>query len=482
MSIVLSVEDVGPCRKQLKVSIPAPEVAAETERVVRDIGRRTRLPGFRKGKVPAGVVKRRFKEDVEREVLDRLLPRFWRQAESESALDPLAAPRVEEVGDLAEGEPLTFTAIVEVRPPIELGDLDLLRDGLELPDPAVEPTDDEIGEALDSLRRRAADWTEVERPAARGDRVTVEIVEVLPAAAPAADAEPAAGDEAEDEAEDEAAGDAPGERLGSPETVAVEIGDESIWEELSLALTGLGAGQEGAFTRRPAAEGDAPPRRFRVRADKVEERDLPPLDDAFAAKVGKFADFEALRAEVERGLGEQRREERRRARRQAALDQLRGRHPLTLPDGVVQHETEHLLQDYAQELGRRGVDPRSARVDWEDLARQVRPQAERRVHDRLLLDALAEAEPLAVGDDELERALAVIGRAQGTSAALVRRKLEEDGRLAGLRSQMRRDKALARLVGDDETAADAADVAGGEQPAGGEPEPAVAGEPSGSGS
>jgi FKBP-type peptidyl-prolyl cis-trans isomerase (trigger factor) len=119
-------------------------------------------------------------------------------------------------------------------------------------------------------------------------------------------------------------------------------------------------------------------------------------------------------------------------------------------------------------------------VDWEDLARQVRPQAERRVHDRLLLDALAEAEALAVGDDELERALAVIGRAQGTSAALFRRKLEEDGRLAGLRSQMRRDKALARLVGDEETAADA-DVAGGEQPAGGEPEPAVAGEPSGSG-
>ena len=242
MSVVLSVQETGPCRKQLKVEIPAAAVDAETAQVVREWGRKTRLPGFRKGHVPPAVVRRRFKEDIEREVVDRLLPAFWQQAKTESDLDPLAPPEVEEVGTLADGEPLTFVATVEVRPPITLGDLD----GFELPDPALEPTAEEIAEALDELRRRVADWRDAERPAARGDRVTVEIVEI--GAGRPAEAAEAGGAEADGEGE-AAAG-------GEPQTVTLEVGDPGVWEEMSLAVTGLGAGQEGRFSRRPA-EGDA---------------------------------------------------------------------------------------------------------------------------------------------------------------------------------------------------------------------------------
>ena len=122
MSVVSSIESVGPCRKRLHIEVPAPAVDAETERVVREYGRKVRLPGFRSGKVPAAVVQQRFKSEIEREVLDRLVPRYWKQAQAESSLDPLLPPSVEDV-ELKSGEPLVFVATVEVRPPIQLGDI-----------------------------------------------------------------------------------------------------------------------------------------------------------------------------------------------------------------------------------------------------------------------------------------------------------------------------------------------------------------------
>src|SRR5260370_29142165 len=135
MSVVLAMQDVGPWRKQLPVEVPAPAVEAETERVVREFGQRVRIPGFRRGKVPSELVRRRFAKDIEREVIDRLLPRYWRQAQAESEIQPLLPPEVEEVREREPGAPLTFVATGETRPAIELRHI---RD-FELPDPPVEP-------------------------------------------------------------------------------------------------------------------------------------------------------------------------------------------------------------------------------------------------------------------------------------------------------------------------------------------------------
>ena len=107
------------------------------------------------------------------------------------------------------------------------------------------------------------------------------------------------------------------------------------------------------------------------------------------------------------------------------LEQLRARHPVNLPQGVVRHEIEHLLRDYAEELSQRGLDPGAARIDWSALGEQVRPEAERRVHDRLLLDAVADRDAIAVGDDELEAAVAALARAQGINPGAAARRLAE---------------------------------------------------------
>jgi len=432
MSVVLSLEDVGPCRKQIKVEVPAPAVEAETQRVVRDYGQKVRLPGFRQGKVPSELVRRRFAKEIDQEVKERLLPRYWKQAQAESSLDPLLPPEVDEVSDLAPGEPLTFVATVETRPVIELRNID----SFDLPDPEVEPGTMEIEETIDNIRKQMSEWVAVDRPASRGDQLSLQVT-----------------------------------TLGSPEhpeertdPVTVEVGDPQVWEELSLAVQGLSAGQETTFERRhehPAAEeGGAPEvheQKFRVKVDEVKERDLPPLDDAFAAKVNpEFATFEALREAVVVRLRQQKDEKRREARHQALLDQLRDRHPIELPQGVVRREVEGMVQDYAENLSRRGVDIEKAQIDWGRVGEEMAPMAEKRVHARLLLDAVADHRKLAVTEEEFERTLAVLARAQGVSTPVLRRKLDEDGRLTSLRSQLRREKTIRTLLGEPDEDAPAA--------------------------
>src|SRR5262245_27108665 len=113
MSVVLSVEDVGPSKKQLTIEVPAPAVEAETFRVEREYGSRARIPGFRQGKVPTAVVRRHFGKEIEREVVERLVPRYWKQAQAEAEIEPLLPPDVDRIEDVKPGEPMTFTATVE---------------------------------------------------------------------------------------------------------------------------------------------------------------------------------------------------------------------------------------------------------------------------------------------------------------------------------------------------------------------------------
>jgi trigger factor len=448
MSVVLSIEDVGPSKKQLKIEVPAPAVDAETERVVQEYGRKARLPGFRPGKVPPAVVRQRFREEIEREVVERLVPRYWRHAEAETGIEPLTQPELAGVDERQPGEPMVFTARAEVRPAIELGELT----AFELPDPPAEPTEEEVDAALEELRRRAGDWAPVERPAGHGDLVAVEIEETT-----AAEGAPGSAAEA------------------GPSTLEVEVGSPQVWEELSLALSGLTEGQKGEFSRMDEEEGRVRERSFRFQVRAVKERELPELDDELAEKLGGFESLAALTQAVRGRLAHDKGHERQEARERSLLDQLRERHPLALPEGLVDAEVEGLVHDYAEALARQGVDLERANVDWRAVAAEARPAAEKRVHARLVLDAVARREGIEVAAEELEAALARIAAEQKLSAGQVRRALDQDGRLARLRGQMLRAKTIRRLLGDEAPgkSGEAVAVEGGE---GGEEGPGGAAE------
>ncbi len=214
MSVVTAFEDVGPCRKQLTIEVPAPAVEAEMGRVVGEYRKQVRIPGFRKGKAPSGMIQQRFREDIEKEVADRLIPRYWQQAQAEKNLEPLLPPTVDDL-QLAQGEPMVFVASVDIRPRIELGDY---RE-FDLPEGDVEPTQEEVDEAIDGLRRQRGTWVPVERAASRGDLVSGKMHSLDSAAE---------DDSAEEEPE------------GRP--FEVEVGGEGVSEEMTIALTGAIAG------------------------------------------------------------------------------------------------------------------------------------------------------------------------------------------------------------------------------------------------
>ena len=436
MSVVVASEDAGPCKKRLTIEVPQPALEAETRRIAGEFRRRARVPGFRKGKVPMELVRQRYEREIDQEVVDRLLPRYWRQAEAEGELDALLPPRVEQV-DHDPGVSLRFTATVEVRPRVELGELG----GIELPDPAVEPGPDEIDKTIEDLRRQAADWVPADRAAARGDRVRGRLALVG------------------------------GEEAGSDDqTVDFEVGDERVWEELSLAAVGARPAGEVEFDRREAPQAES--RRYRLKVEAVEERELPELDDELAARLGDFADLAALRQAVAERLREAKVRDRRLERERALLDELRARHPLALPDGVVQQEVEGMLRTYADEMARRGIDLEKADFDWQALADRERPNAEKRVHARLLLDAVAGKEGVAVDEQEFEQMLAQLARAEGQSTGAVRQALDRSGRLGELRARMRREKVLGRLLGEPSPSAEEPGAEEGSTPEAGDAETA----------
>jgi len=421
MSVVLSVEEAGPCQKRLKIEVPAETVAAETSRIAAEFRKQARIPGFRKGKVPMELVRKKFAEDIDQEVVERLLPRYWRQAEAEKQLEPLLAPAVEEVVH-NEGDPLVFTATVEVRPEFPLENLE----GFELPSPPTEATGDEIDQMIEDLRRSVAPWVDQDRAAAQGDLIEAMLVEVK---------------------EDEE---------GEPQPVSFEIGDPKVWEELSLEVTGKSSGQSGAFSRSHEHEDETHTHEYKIEITAVKERDLPPLDDDLAAKIGKFETLDDLRADISERMATGKQQEARRLREQAVLDQLRERNPTELPERLLENEVRQMLTDYAESLGQRGVDPAKAEVDWQGLSEQVKPQAEARVHARLLLDALVQRWEVEVPEEVFEATLAGLARSQGNSAAQLRRALDQDGRLGELRAQLRRERALRRLLGEEDNEAEEA--------------------------
>lgn len=430
MSVVTSIESKGSCERQLHIEVPQPAVEAERQRVEQGYRRQARLPGFRKGKAPLDLVRRRFRSEIEEELIERLVPRYWQQAKAEKELVSLLPPRVADV-ELKE-DSLRFTALVEVPPEVRIDQLE----GFQLPDPPGEPAPQDVDQAIEDLRREAGTWHAVERPAGQGDRVTARVDEDD-------DEEPAAG--AEGEAGGEEAAAEPAER----DPVSFEVGDPQVWEELSVAVTGLGAGQKGRFERREGEGEEARTRRFRFEVVGVEERELPELDDAFARQVHEdFASLESLREEVTLRLRAGRQQERRRQREQAVLDQLRDRYPLELPERVVQHEVEQMAREWAGEMARQGIDVERAPVDWQALFADLQPRAERRVHARLLLDAAVEQHGIELPPDELERALQEIGRLEEKPASQVRQRLAASGALEELEAQLKRRRLIDRLLGE----------------------------------
>jgi len=416
MSVVTAYEETGPCRRKLTIEIPVEAVDAEMNRVVGSFRKNIKLPGFRQGKVPASVIRKRFDGEIRQEVVDRLLPRYWHQAQSEKNLDPLIPPQFEEL-ELEAGKPMTLVALVETRPEITLGEIS----DFKLPNTDSEVQDSEVDEVLHDLRRRHATWTPVDRAAGQGDLVSGRRLDVT----------------------------ADDEDSVTEEPLTVEVGGEGVDDELSLAVTGRSAGQSAEYSSKVGDED----RNFRVEILAVKEQELPELDDELATKTG-LDSLEALREAIAADLKRSKDQRNKMEREKAMLEQLRERHPVELPPRVVDKESEGMLREYAERLQSQGLDVSKAEIDWEGLATSVKPEAERRVHDRLLLDAVGTEKSFKLDEKEFERFLAAAAAQQQQTSLALRQQLSESGRLEPLRAEMLREQTKRHLLGEDPSETD----------------------------
>lgn len=414
------------CRRELAIEVPAADVKRETEAVVQKYSKLARIPGFRKGKVPAGVVKNRFAEEIRSEVVEALIPRAFRAEVEKQKLQPVSQPHVTDL-KMEEGEPLRFKAAFEVLPDIEVSGYQELRP--EKPDTAV--TDDEVNAALDQLREQAATYQTVDdRALAPGD-----FAEVSFHGMPKGDAE--AAEKATPVNVDE---------------VLVEIGGENTVKEFSENLTGARAGEEKTFdVSYPAGFGDqrlaGKTITYNVKVKSVKQKHTPELTDDFAREVGDFASLDALRQKLRENLEHEKQHRAEHEVREKVIDQLVQKNDFPVPDSLVDRAIDARLERGLRALAMQGMRTEDMRkLDFQKLRAGQREAAVREVKASLILDKIAENENIQVSDADVDKEITIIASQSQQPSETVRARLTKEGALDRIRDRIRNEKALDLIL------------------------------------
>jgi trigger factor len=414
--------DVSETRKNLVVEIPSATVDAEIDKVSKDYSKAARIPGFRPGKVPAKVVRQRFRDQILHDVAHGLIPRAVEEALRERGVEPVDTPDIRDVV-VEEGQPLKFTATFETVPPIDPGDYAAIV--LRTKPTAVD--DGAVEQALSQLRERSARYEPVEgRGIEVGDSVTLDL-------------------------ERTAVGESGETQTDKHENVTVDIGAPANPPGFDEALTGLVAGDEKAFDVRypdeyTIKELAGTTVKYAATLKAVRKRVVPELDDEFAKDVGEFENLDALRARVRGDLEHEARHEAERDMRADLLKQLAGRVSFDVPSSLLDREIDRRVEEFVRRLIEQQIDPMRTNINWEEFREKQRDAAAEAVKGALVLDEVARREQIAVGDADINAELERYAERSGRSAAAVRARLEKEGGLGRLYAGLRRERALDFLL------------------------------------
>ena len=414
-----AVETLSPTRVRLTVDVPFEELKRELDSAYKKIGAQVRVQGFRPGKVPPRILDQRVGRGVVlEEAVQEALPRLYSEAVTDAGVAPVGRPEVD-VTKLDDGQSLSFTAEVDVRPEFELPAFDSISVVVD----EVSVSDDDVSTQIDELRERFAKLNPVDRPAAQGDFVTLDLVATVD------------GNEV------------PG---GTATGLSYEVGSGNLLEGIDEAVTGKSAGDATTFTTTLVAgdfEGHAAEVAVTVQA--VNERELPGVDDAWAETTG-FASFAELQDDVRGRLDRMKRLEQGVQARDKVLEALLAAVDVPLPDSVVEAEIEWRRQTTDQQLQQAGMTLdqylEAEGKGEEQFDEELRSSAADAVKAQLVLDAVADAEELNVTDAELTDQ--VVRRAQraGVTPDQYAQSVVQSGQLQGLVAEVRRGKALAAVM------------------------------------
>jgi trigger factor len=408
----------SPVKKALTFEIEPERVQQEIDTRARELARKVKLPGFRPGKVPVEVVKRRFRDDILGEAAEAIVNKVVFDELEGRGLKPLAPPKVEEV-KLEEGQPMSFKAVFETLPLIELPDWKGLRVSVKGPQVADEDVDKEI----DRLREQAARYDPVDeaRPTRSGDYVLLDLTW-----------KPLDGGKG-----------------GRDENALIEIGNSGNHADMNAGLSGVSLGDtkdiEVAWGEDAAPAIAGKTVRYTVTLKGIKSKVVPAADDEFAKDLGEFDSLAGLRDKIRQQLqaGEERRSDRE--VKGALVEALAAKADFEVPEALVERHMTARTENLARGLAYQGIDPRKVAVNWRDYRESTREDSVKAAKADILLDEIARRENIDAMESEVEAELARLAERAGKSREAVRAQMAKEGDLGALASRIREEKTLDLL-------------------------------------
>ncbi|KQY58716.1 trigger factor [Aeromicrobium sp. Root495] len=416
-----TTESLSPTRLKLIIEVPFEDFQADLDKAYKSIGSQITVPGFRKGKVPAAIVDQRIgRGAVLDEAINAALPTWYTEALTENDIQPLSQPEID-LTKFADGEPIEVTAELDVRPEITLPDVAAIAVTVE----DAEVSDSDVDEQLDALRERFATFVDVERAAAEGDAVTIDLSATDKAG------EPIEGATAE----------------GLPYTV----GSGGMLEGLDEAVTGLSAGETTTFsTELVGGELKGEPVEVTVKVVDVKQRDLPELDEEFVQTASEFDTVDELKADVLERLTRGKRMEQAAEARDLVLDEIIGQVEAPLPEAVVAEELTQRRQQITEQLTYAGLTFEGYLEEEGQTEEEFEAELERRVRDSIVaqfvLDQVVTTNELQVEDAELSSHIIRRAQQSGQDPNSYIQHIMEHNHVPEMMSEVLRGKALASLV------------------------------------
>ena len=417
------------CTREVEVEVPADEVSKSFRGVVKRYQKLARIPGFRPGKVPESVLRNRFAGSIREEVVEAILPQYFRAVIAEKALRPVSQPQVSNL-QLEEGQPLRFKAVFEVLPEFSV---DGYQD-VKVEKPGTELTDAEFDAEMERIRDAHSTMEPVteDRALQDGDWAQISFSGEL-------HGENAEGSEAEQQP------------IGGQD-VSVEIGGKDTVEAFSEALRGAKPGQQLKFE--VTYPGDFGQKRLagKTVAYDVEVRGIrrkvqPELDDQFAKEVGNYESLDAMKQKLREHLASDKKHRVLVDTRNRLVDALTARFSFPVPESLVQNQIDARLERGLRALASQGMRTEDMRkLDFDRLREAQRESAVNEVKGTMILDRIADEEKIEVSDDDVERELQVISLQTREPLENLQERLTREGNLARIREQLRREKTGNLLV------------------------------------
>lgn len=414
--MLIEYRDVSSVRKEVDIEIPADALSERFDEVSREFARKVKVPGFRPGKTPMAIVRKKFGGDIRSEVIERLLPVYFTEAVREKDVRPLGEPHLVKMDQFESGASLKFTAAFEVIPEIVLADWK----GLDVTEPILDVSDQEVDQFIETIRNRSSSFVPVEdRAADRGDWVVVDI---------------------------ESSGE--GVENRKSEDYEFELGENAPLPEIVDAIVGKRAGDEASFDKTwsedaPNEEVAGKTVHYDLHLKAIKMLEMPDVDDDLARTAG-WESLEEMKTKAREQILLQKEHEAENQKRRQAGERLVELHDFEVPSVMVEEELNKALQDYARYLQSQGVNLEYAEVDWERIRDDFRKEAEGRVRRMLILNAIADAEEISISDEEVDDEIRP--NVPDSDIAHVRAGLRRNGTYEAIRRSLRRDKALKMVL------------------------------------